>query len=94
MEHSYWIGRKRSALAMARNAVTAEVRLIHFELAGRHSIKAAQCLPFIHPADRPAAHGERALLHLPDPGSFRASSYPQPRSGVRGDSDDGAGGFR
>ena len=43
MENKYWIGRKRAAGAMARDAVSAEARLIHYELAGRYSIKAAQC---------------------------------------------------
>jgi hypothetical protein len=70
MEHSYWIGRNRSALAMARDATTAEARLIHYELAGRHSIKAAQCLPFVRPVGAPEGQGERAALRLPDPGSF------------------------
>lgn len=45
MESRYWIGRKRSAMGMARMAATAEARLIHYDLAGRYSIKAAQCAP-------------------------------------------------
>jgi hypothetical protein len=45
MEKTYWIGRKRAAGTMARAAVSAEARLIHYELAGRYSIKAAQCAP-------------------------------------------------
>jgi hypothetical protein len=43
MGSEYWIGRKRSAMAMAHEATTSEARLIHFDLAGRYSIKAAQC---------------------------------------------------
>ena len=46
MENRYWTGRKSAAMTMARNATSAEVRLIHYELAGRYSIKAAHCLPF------------------------------------------------
>jgi len=79
MEKKYWIGRNRSAMAMARGAVTSEARLIHYELAGRYSIMAAQCLPFAQP-DRPrAAGGERAVLHLPDPGSLRPVRPPSRR---------------
>jgi non-ribosomal peptide synthetase component E (peptide arylation enzyme) len=66
MEKGYWIGRKHAAMGMARAAVSGEVRLIHYDLAGRYSIKAAQCL-----AARGAAEGERAMLHLPDPSFVR-----------------------
>jgi hypothetical protein len=47
MGQGYWIGRKRSALRMARGAATAEARLIHYELAGRYSVKAADCAPSV-----------------------------------------------
>jgi hypothetical protein len=67
MENGYWIGRKHSAMRMAREAATAEARLIHYDLAGRYSIMAAQCLPFAAPAGQRAAGGERAVLHLPQP---------------------------
>ena len=65
MEKSYWIGRKRAAMAMARRAATAESRLIHYELAGRYSIRAAHCLPFLLVEKGPATEGERAALRLP-----------------------------
>jgi len=42
MEQTYWLKRQRSALAMADSADGAYTRLIHFELAGRYSIMAAQ----------------------------------------------------
>ncbi len=42
MEQAHWLTRKRASLANARAALTAEARLIHYELAGRYSIKAAQ----------------------------------------------------
>lgn len=41
MEQAYWIGRKHASLTMAREATSAEARLIHFDLAGRYSVKAA-----------------------------------------------------
>jgi hypothetical protein len=41
METAYWLGRERASLANARGATGAEARLIHYELAGRYSIKAA-----------------------------------------------------
>lgn len=40
MEKTYWLGRKRAPLKMAQGAVTAEARLIHYDLAGRYSVKA------------------------------------------------------
>jgi len=65
MEKKYWIGRKRSAGAMARDAASAEARLIHYELAGRYSIKAAQCGPILLRGSAPSSEGERAALSLP-----------------------------
>jgi hypothetical protein len=41
MEKTYWIGRKRAAMAMARGATSSEARLIHYDLAGRYSVMAA-----------------------------------------------------
>jgi hypothetical protein len=41
MDKSYWLGRKRSSVANAACAGSAEARLIHLDLAGRYSIKAA-----------------------------------------------------
>lgn len=45
MEKTYWLGRKRAAMAMARGADGSAARLIHYEMAGRYSIKAAQSAP-------------------------------------------------
>ena len=42
MDKTYWLRRKRAAMAAARAAATAESRLIHYEMAGRYSIRAAQ----------------------------------------------------
>jgi hypothetical protein len=40
MENGYWHGRKMASLTAARNAVSAEARLIHYDLAGRYSLNA------------------------------------------------------
>jgi hypothetical protein len=40
MEKGYWLSRKRASLKAAQNAVSAEARLIHYELAGRYSLNA------------------------------------------------------
>ena len=66
MEKTYWIGRKRAAMAMARSATTSTARLIHYELAGRYSIKAAHCPPFLMAPKAPATAGARLTLHLPE----------------------------
>jgi len=73
MEKTYWIGRKRAAMGMARGARSAEARLIHYDLAGRYSILAARC------AAAPPRAPERALLHPPEPAIFA------PRRGPAGD---------
>ena len=67
MEQTYWIGRQRNALAMARDAATSEARLAHYELAGRYSILAAHSLPFMLPNKAPATEGERTALERPPP---------------------------
>ena len=41
LEQGYWLRRKREELAMAWKATSARARLIHFDLAGRYSVKAA-----------------------------------------------------
>jgi hypothetical protein len=45
MEQTYWLGRKRISAANARRAESAEARLVHLDLAGRYSIKAAAAAP-------------------------------------------------
>jgi hypothetical protein len=56
-------------MGMAREAVTAEARLIHYDLAGRYSVKAAQCSPGWMPDSRRATGGERPVLRLARPQS-------------------------
>jgi len=41
MEQAYWLERNRVSIANARAATSAKARLIHYELAGRYSVKAA-----------------------------------------------------
>jgi len=40
MEQAYWLSRKRASVQMARNATNSEARLVHYDLAGRYSLKA------------------------------------------------------
>lgn len=40
MEKAYWLSRKRASLKLAQNAAGSEARLIHYDLAGRYSVKA------------------------------------------------------
>jgi hypothetical protein len=41
LERRYFLRRKRAELASAEEATSAEARLIHFDLAGRYSVKAS-----------------------------------------------------
>lgn len=41
MEKAYWLGRKRASLKLAQNADSSEARLVHYDLAGRYSVKAS-----------------------------------------------------
>jgi len=84
MDKSYWIGRKRSAMRMARAATSSEARLIHYELAGRYSIKAAQALPFMLPDVGPTNEGERAALRIQLPPLLtHRETASRPRPGGR-----------
>jgi len=40
MEKAYWLSRKRASLKLAQDAVGSEARLVHYDLAGRYSVKA------------------------------------------------------
>lgn len=71
MEKTYWIGRRREALAMAREAATSEARLAHYELAGRYSIRTAHSLPLMLPHKGFATEGERILLRSRPPAPLR-----------------------
>lgn len=84
VEKKYWIGRKHAAMAMARGAAGSEARLIHYELAGRYSVKAAQCLPFLAPRKAPSAGAEPVALRLSEAtsGSSDAAYYGRLRIGA------------
>ena len=68
MEQAHWLSRKRASIAMAKKAVSATARLIHYELAGRYGVKAAD-------AARPQLHLEDA-----PPPEVTALRKPQARS--------------
>ena len=76
MDRKYWIGRMHAAHKMARQASTAESRLIHYDMAGRYSIKAANALPFLVRRKAPATVGEQAALRLPEPGRSPLGAKP------------------
>ena len=40
MEEAHWLSRNRASLDSAHNARSSEARLIHYDLAGRYSLKA------------------------------------------------------
>ena len=40
MEKAYWLSRKRVSLRLAQNAASSQARLVHYDLAGRYSVKA------------------------------------------------------
>ena len=40
MEKAYWLGRKRASLKLAQDATSSQARLVHYDLAGRYSVKA------------------------------------------------------
>jgi hypothetical protein len=40
MEKAYWLSRKRATLKLAQEAASSQARLIHYDLAGRYSVKA------------------------------------------------------
>jgi hypothetical protein len=40
MEKAYWLSRNRASQRSAQKAVSSESRLVHYDLAGRYSLKA------------------------------------------------------
>jgi hypothetical protein len=45
MDHIYWLERQRASTANACMANGSQARLVHLDLAGRYSLKAAQSAP-------------------------------------------------
>ncbi len=63
MEKRYWLQRSRAAGAMARSSAEAEARLIHYDLAGRYSVKAAACdQPFLISGNDCGSASEDAVI--------------------------------
>ena len=70
MEQFYWLSRERVSLKAAQDAVSAEARLIHYDLAGRYSLKALSAetqaiglgdsLPRANPAGAADGHTKEA----------------------------------
>lgn len=65
MTKEHWISRKRVSLKMARGAANSEARLIHYDLPGRYSIKAAQCAEPRDDTGIADGMAQRPVLHLP-----------------------------
>ena len=61
MDKIYWLRRKRAAMALARAATCSEKRLVHYDEAGQHSVRAAFA-PFLLPKKGPVTEGEREAL--------------------------------
>jgi hypothetical protein len=62
MERAHWLSRKRASMGMAESAVSSRARLVHYELAGLYSVKAASAArPELHLEDEPppVVNGER-----------------------------------
>jgi hypothetical protein len=65
MEKAYWLSRNRASQRSAQNAASSEARLVHYDLAGRYSLKAmaAETLADILP---PAIYSNRIKLPARD----------------------------
>ena len=71
MEHSYWLGRRRASLANAASASCGAARLVHYDLAGRYSLRADAAAP------------PRAPHALSPPRPTEAAYYGQLETGAR-----------
>jgi hypothetical protein len=78
MGQKYWLDRELSALLMASNASTSEARLIHFQLAGSYSLKAATFDPFMLPSELPYEHIATSIPPGTEVTSFFVSRHSQP----------------
>jgi hypothetical protein len=77
MESKYWLGRKRASVANAARAKSSVSRLIHLDLAGRYSIKAAAA------GNIPAISEPCLALMLPQPAHGDAEHYGKLETGAR-----------
>ncbi|HEY1604037.1 MAG TPA: hypothetical protein VGF77_00395 [Allosphingosinicella sp.] len=77
MERTYWLSRERASVSNARRATSAQSRLVHLDLAGRYSIKAALV------SRAPARPETGVSLALPQPNRGDAEHYRQLEMGAR-----------
>jgi hypothetical protein len=65
VEKAYWLSRQLASVKSAQNAATSKARLVHYDLAGRYSLKAmaAETLSDILP---PAIYSGRIKLRSRD----------------------------
>ena len=85
MDKNYWLGRKRASAELARTAKCAEARLIHFDLAGRYSVKAALSDEgLLFAAETASSEAEQALLLSPAEGRHESDGvyYAQLEAGA------------
>jgi hypothetical protein len=72
MEQAHWLSRKRASIGMAEKAASAEARLIHYELAGRYSVRAAD-----------AARPQLRMEDAPPITAYAKRKQPGPPLGAR-----------
>jgi hypothetical protein len=77
MESKYWLRRKRDSVANAARAKSSVSRLIHLDLAGRYSIKAATAV------DASGIAEPRVALMVPQAPGGDAEHYRQLETGAR-----------
>jgi hypothetical protein len=59
MDQAYWLERERDAIGNARAAIFADVKLIHYDLAHRYSIEAANAATTPRKPNRKRGLGEQ-----------------------------------
>jgi hypothetical protein len=69
MDQAYWLERERDAIANGHAATLADVRLIHYDLAHRYSIEAANAAKTVRRRRKPRGVGEQltTAFHLTPP---------------------------
>lgn len=80
MEQSYWLSRKSASAANARKSRCAEARLVHLDLAGRYSVKAA--VAAAQASGAPAA-ALPAMIDVALPDLADAAYYERLETGAR-----------
>jgi hypothetical protein len=80
MDKACWIDRKHEAMAAARAALSSEARLYYYDMAGRHSVRAANCPPFLLVEKGPTTPGEAEALGISRHASIFHIQPPHPRA--------------